>query len=83
MIGFDGGGSKNSSLGAKSVLNGRLLHGERKRKREFFYGKTQGYTGGQGSDILQRPFPSNGARKVLWYFLTHTEIIRKCIELPL
>ena len=32
MISFDDGGSKNSSLGEKSVLNGRLLHGERKEK---------------------------------------------------
>ena len=32
MTGFDGGGSKNSSLAEKSVLNGRLLHGERKEK---------------------------------------------------
>ena len=55
MIGFDGGGSKNSSLGSKSVLNGRLFHGERKEKGNFFYGKIQGYTGELDSEILQQP----------------------------
>ena len=57
MIGFDGGGSKNSSLGAKRFLNGRLLHWRRK-KRIFLKGKTQGYTSELGLEILQQPFPA-------------------------
>ena len=36
VIDFDGGVSKNSSLVVESVLNGRLLHGERKEKGNFF-----------------------------------------------
>jgi hypothetical protein len=36
MIGFEGCSSQNSSLGAESVLNSRLLHGERKEKWNFF-----------------------------------------------
>jgi hypothetical protein len=67
MIGFDGGGSKNSSLEAKRFLNDRLLHWKRKRKRNkyFLKGKTQGYMGELGLEKLQQPFPSNGARKLV------------------
>jgi hypothetical protein len=36
VISFDGSGSKNLSLGAKSVLKGMLLHGE---KRNVFFEK--------------------------------------------
>jgi len=45
--------------------------------------KTQGYTGELGSEIKRQSFPGNGARNACWYFLTHTEIIRKRTELPL
>ena len=58
--------------------------GEEKKEKEFFLkGKTQGYTGELGSEIQQQPFPDNGAINACWYFLTHTEIIRKHTELPL
>ena len=48
-----------------------------------FYGKTQGYTSELGSEILQQLFSGNSTRNACWYFLTHTEIIRKRMELPL
>jgi len=49
----------------------------------FVKGKTQGYIGELDSEIIQQPFPSNGARNVCWYFLTHIEIMWKRTELPL
>ena len=45
--------------------------------------KIQGYTGGLGLEILQQLFPGNDTRNACWYFLTHTEIIRKHTELLL
>jgi hypothetical protein len=57
------------------------------RRNNFFLfekeDKTQGYTGELGSEMIQQPFPGNGARNTYWYFLMHTEIIRKRMELPL
>jgi hypothetical protein len=53
MIGFNGGGSKNSSLGSKKILSWRL-HEEKRKEKEYIFlkGKTQGYTGELGSEIL-------------------------------
>jgi hypothetical protein len=53
--------------------------GEEKRKKS----KTQGYMGELGLEIIQQLFLGNGARNACWYFLTHIEIIRKRMELPL
>ena len=36
-----------------------------------------------GSKEIRQPFPGNGAKNDCWYFLTHTEIIRKRTEVPL
>jgi hypothetical protein len=52
-------------------------------KKIFLKGKIQGYMGGLDSKIQQQLFPSNSARNACWYFLTHTKIIRKPMELPL
>ena len=60
----------------------------RKNRRNNFFlfekkDKTQGYTGELGLEIIRQPCPDNGARNACWYFLTHTEIIQKRMELPL
>jgi hypothetical protein len=39
MIGFDDGGSKNSSLGAKRFLNVGCSNGEEKMEKDFLKGK--------------------------------------------
>ena len=55
MIGFDGGGSENSSLRAKRFLV-EGLHDENSKRNIFFFflkGKTQGYTGELGLEIIQ------------------------------
>ena len=63
------------------------LHVEKNRRNNFFHfekeDKTQAYTGGLGSEILQQSFLGNGTRIACWYFLTHTKMIRKRTELPL
>jgi hypothetical protein len=51
----------------------------------FFYveKKRYRYEDELGSKKIRQPIPDNSARNGCWYFLTHTEMIRKCIELSL
>ena len=59
---------------------------KKNRRNNIFFerkDKTQGYMGELGSEIIQQLFLGNDARNACWYFLTHTEIIRKHTELPL
>jgi hypothetical protein len=87
MIGFDGGVSKLILRSRNNFLfewKGFMVRKD--RRNDFFFekeDKTEGYTSELGSEMIQQPFPSNGARNACWYFLTHTEIIRKRTELPL
>jgi hypothetical protein len=78
----------NSSLGAEFFLFEWKGFMVRKDRRNNFFifekeDKTQGYIGELGSQMIQQPFPGNSVRNACWYFLTHTEIIRKRTELLL
>ena len=70
MIGFDGGGSKNSSLRAKRFLVEGLHDLKSKRNIFFFFlnGKTQGYTGELGSEITTTTIPRQRRQKCLLVF---------------
>ena len=59
------------------------LKGFMMKKRNFLKGKTQGYTGELGLKIKKLLFPNNSAINASWYFLMHTEMIRKRTELLL
>jgi hypothetical protein len=76
-----GGGSKNSPfeadrywIGVVFMVNIFFL---------CFYKKRYIYKDELGLKKIRQPLPSNGARNACWYFLTHTEIIRKRTESPL
>jgi hypothetical protein len=61
---------------------------KRNKRNDYFFlskrkDKTQGYTGELGLEIIMTTIPDNGTRNACWYFLMHTEIIRKRTELPL
>jgi hypothetical protein len=86
VIGFDGGGSKLVLRNRNIFLFERKGFMVRKDRRNNFFekkDKTQGYTSELGSEIITTTIPRNGTRNACWYFLTHTEIIRKRMELPL
>ena len=77
-----GGGSENSPFEAKRVGFGvgfmvKII------LCFFIKRKACRYEDELGSKKIRQPFPSNGTRNACWYFLTHTEIIRKRMELPL
>jgi hypothetical protein len=92
MIGFDGGGSKHVlmvvALNTSLYLDKWKGFMVRKDRRNNFFlfeneDKTQGYTGELGSKIITTVDPQQQHQNACWYFLTHTEIIRKRTELPL
>jgi hypothetical protein len=77
-----GGGSENSPFEAERVEFG-VAFIVKVFLCYIYIKKRYRYDDELGSKKIWQPSPSNGGRNACWYFLTHTKIICKRMELPL